>query len=83
LKKYTEISHEAADYYRQEAINLYITEQFCQGERFSMKKYEKLRNTAMQKDLCRRSNTRYIETEPAPVEAARILKTYIDEHPIK
>jgi len=26
LRKYTEISHEAADYYRQEAINLYITE---------------------------------------------------------
>ena len=47
LRKYTEISHEAADYYRQEAINLYITEQFCQGNRYSMKKHEKLRNTTM------------------------------------
>jgi hypothetical protein len=48
-----------------------------------MKKNDKLRNTAMQKELCRKSNTRYLETEPSPFEAARILETYIDEHPIK
>lgn len=39
VQRYTDISREAADYYKQEAINMYMTEQFCKGD-----KYMKLKN---------------------------------------
>ena len=42
LKRFNELSHETADGLKQRAINLYITEQFCQGERYYKPKNELL-----------------------------------------
>lgn len=34
ISRYNDISHETADYYKQQAINMYMTEQFCKGDKF-------------------------------------------------
>jgi hypothetical protein len=41
LKRYVDISHETADFYKQQAINMYMTEQFCKGDKYMQLKHTK------------------------------------------
>ena len=42
LKDYSKLSEETADFYRRKAIDLYITEQFCKGNRYTLSKNKEL-----------------------------------------
>lgn len=49
IPEYESATKEISDYYKQQSINLYITEQFCQGDKFLKLKNEKLLAVSMAK----------------------------------
>ena len=47
MRRYTDISHETAEFYKSNAAQLYLTEQFCKGSKYMTHKHQQLVNESL------------------------------------